>query len=165
MIIVFLIVVIVALVIANVALAIIKPKKVSQRGHINIGSDAIEPEIVPVLNEISEQHALVSGSVEASNKKIELINKRLNTLESVVTTMVEKKLDSPKTNSKTNDESEIKIKLLNEFRDDAKIRIEVLESLVEKLNGKPLVKKKKLETFDKKTEDRIHSLVYNTRKN
>ena len=176
MIFVFLVVLIVALIMANVLIVVLKPKKNYQKGFLNPGFEYESQRDVGVVEVItdtqpkSEETALMNGSIKSMNQKMVLLNTRLLNLEKAVSALVKQKLDEPKqlegNTPKGNSEVDAKtIKKLNDltaFRDDTKIRIEVLEKELEKVKGKPLVKKKKLKTFDKKTEQDIRALVYNT---
>ena len=94
MIIVFLIILIVALVIANILIGAAYPKK-SEKGFVEPFENeetAIQPEVVNNINDIKENTMIIQGSLQATNKKVEMLNERLATLEKVVITMVEKKI-------------------------------------------------------------------------
>jgi hypothetical protein len=176
MIFVFLVVLIVALIIANVLLVVLKPKKSYQKGFLNPGFESESERnfgAVEIMTENKPNHEetiMINGSIKSMNQKMGLINTRLLNLERAVSALVKEKLDDPKRldetitkgNTKIDSKTTKKIKDLTEFRDDAKIRLEVLEKQLEEMKGKPLVEKKKLETFDKKTEADIRALVYNT---
>ena len=176
MIFVFLVVLIVALIMANVLIVVLKPKKNYQKGFLNPGfeyesqRDVGAVEVITETESKSEETALMNGSIKSMNQKMSLLNTRLLNLEKAVSALVKEKIDEPKQlkgntpkgNSEKDAKTIKKLKDLTEFRDDAKIRLEVLEKELEKVTGKPLVKKKKLETFDDKTESDIRALVYNT---
>ena len=176
MIFVFLVVLIVALIIANVLIVVLKPKKKSQKGFLNPGFEyesQRDVEAVEVITENkpnSEETLQINGSIKSMNQKMGLLNTRLLNLEKAVSALVKEKIDEPKQlngrttkgNSEIDAKTKKKLKDLTEFKDDAKIRIEVMEKALEEMEGKPLVEKKKLETFDTKTEKKIQSLVYNT---
>jgi hypothetical protein len=168
MVFVFLIVLIMALIIANLFISILIPKKKRQRGFINPEmnkQETAEMEVVPVNNETNEKNQLIVGNLASINQKMGLLNSRLINLEQAMSVLARERLGSEKNESiGLNAMEKKKIKDISEFKEDAKIRIEVLEAEVERLKGKPLVEQKKLETFDEKTEQKIRSLVYNTNK-
>jgi len=172
MIFVFLIVLIVALILANIFVAVLRPKESPQKGFVNPSvEEAEEPEVV-AEPEKTEETALANGSINSINQKLTLMNRRMLGLERTVSALAKAKVDgakqvkgkAPKIAPKDDAKTKKKLKDLTEFRDDAKIRLEVMEKELEKLKGKPLVEKKKLEKFDDKTEEKIKSLVYNTGK-
>lgn len=94
MIIIFLFVLVVALIIANMLITAAYPKK-SEKGFVEPfqDSEAIQPEVIENLNDIKENNMMIQGSLQATNKKVEMLNERLATLEKVVITMVEKKIN------------------------------------------------------------------------
>jgi flagellar basal body-associated protein FliL len=94
MIIVFLFILIVALVIANILIGAAYPKKNSEKGFVEPfeNEEAIHPEVVNNINDIKENTMIIQGSLQATNKKVEMLNERLATLEKVVITMVENKI-------------------------------------------------------------------------
>lgn len=94
MIIVFMIVLAIALVLANILITAAYPKK-SERGFVEPFSndEVIHPEVVDNITQIKENNMIIQGSLQATNKKVEMINERLATLEKVIITMVEKKID------------------------------------------------------------------------
>jgi len=83
-----------ALIIANMLIAIVKPKNSSEKGFANPTNYlAEEPEIIiEHLSGLKENTAILSGAINATNKKIELLNDRLNTIENVVMTLTQQKL-------------------------------------------------------------------------
>jgi len=97
MIIIFLFVLAVALVIANILITTAYPKK-SEKGFVEPFSDneVLQPEIMNNLTEIKENNMIIQGSLQATNKKVEMINERVATLEKVIITMVEKRVEEKK---------------------------------------------------------------------
>jgi len=95
MIIVFLFVLVVALVIANMLITVAYPKK-NEKGFVEPFEDreTIHPEVIDNISEIKENNMIIQGSLQATNKKVEMINERLATLEKVVITMVETKINN-----------------------------------------------------------------------
>lgn len=93
MIVVFLIILIMALIIANILVSALRPKKNTEKGFVNpYSSEEYEPEVVSKIEDLHENTALMQGSLTATNKKIELLNQRLLMLEKVVLTLTSEKL-------------------------------------------------------------------------
>lgn len=94
MIIIFLFVLAVALVIANILIGAAYPKK-NQKGFVEPfeNEETLHPEVVNNINDIKENTMIIQGSLQATNKKVEMLNERLATLEKVVITMVENKIN------------------------------------------------------------------------
>ncbi len=94
MIIVFLVVLAVALILANLLITTAYPKK-NEKGFVEPfdESESLHPEVIDNITEIKENNMIIQGSLQATNKKVEMINERLATLEKVVITMVERKID------------------------------------------------------------------------
>jgi hypothetical protein len=98
MIIVFLIVLAIALVLANILITAAYPKK-NEKGFVepfnnnnNNTNEVFQPEVIDNITQIKENNMIIQGSLQATNKKVEMINERLATLEKVIITMVEKKI-------------------------------------------------------------------------
>ncbi len=99
MIFVFLVILIMALIIANILISAAKPRRGEEKGFAN-PTDAVyeEPEvIVEHLTGIKENHLVLKGAISATNKKIDLLNDRLTTLEKVVMTITQQKISESKT--------------------------------------------------------------------
>ncbi len=93
MIIVFLIVLIMALIIANILVSAVKPKRNYERGFANPTYEIVEePEVIQTIGDLKESTSLMQGSVNATARKLDIINERLNNLEKVVMELVEKKI-------------------------------------------------------------------------
>jgi LPS O-antigen subunit length determinant protein (WzzB/FepE family) len=90
MILVFLIILIAALIIANIMVSLLEPKK-SEKAFIN-PLEPEEPEVIEQMNNLHENTALMRGSLNATNKKLDMLNERVNSLEKIVMTMVEEKI-------------------------------------------------------------------------
>jgi hypothetical protein len=160
-----------ALVLANVFLTVLVPKKSKQKGFMNPSKadrnppEETEAEVIYEKQVRNEETALVTGTINSLSQKMTLVNNRLLNLENVVSILAKEKIDS-ETNQQNkaglNAIENKKLKDISDFKEDAKIRLEVIESELEKLRGQPLIKQKKLETFDEKTEEKIRSLVFNT---
>jgi len=92
---VFLIILIVTLIIANILVSITMPKKRSEKGFANptTGIEHYEnPEIVEKVENLTENTALIQGSLQATNKKLDLLNQRVSTLEQVLIAVGKDKL-------------------------------------------------------------------------
>jgi hypothetical protein len=98
MILVFLIILIMALIIANILIASIKPRDGAEKGFANPTDYAAEePEVIVThLTGLKENNALLNGAITATNRKMDLINERLTTLEKVVMTITQQKLSEKK---------------------------------------------------------------------
>ncbi|MCX6803085.1 MAG: hypothetical protein NTY48_00775 [Candidatus Diapherotrites archaeon] len=105
MIIVFLVVLIMALIIANVLVSAAKPKKTGEKGFANPYYESAEiPEVIDQIDSIHENTALIKGALAATNQKIELINSRVTTLEKVVMTITQQKILEHNKNSSTEED-------------------------------------------------------------
>jgi hypothetical protein len=173
MIFVFLIVLIVTLIMANIFISILIPKKIKQKGFINpvINQQQLQTtnnHPIEIIEETTkkEENYLINGSINALSQKMNLINTRLLTLENAVSSLAREKLDADlkqRTNLTLTPLENKKLKAISDFKEDTKIRIDFIEKELEKIKGKPLITQKKLETFDEKTEQKIRALVYNTK--
>jgi hypothetical protein len=95
MILIFLLILVVALVIANVLVSIAKPKKRSEKGFANPTTEIEHyenPEIVEKVENLTENTALIQGSLQATNKKLDMLNQRVSTLEQVLIAVGKDKL-------------------------------------------------------------------------
>lgn len=162
MIVEFLVVLIVALIIANILAALIKPKKRQQPFAYDAGSyeTAETPEVVETnelaLDAFDEKHALLSGSVTAANQKISSMAERLSTVEKAVADLIEQKLALQGTTNEST-QKELDYEKLD-------FRLKVLEGEIDNIkNPRP-----KTKTFYGKQEDpmekEIKALVFNTKK-
>jgi|GEM_PF-1512160 len=108
MIIVFLIILIMALVIANILVSASRQRKeeeknfAAEKGFANPSFNYIEPEVITHVQNLNENTALMQGSISATNKKLELLTQRVSIIEKIMTQLVEKKI---KTNLKEIEES------------------------------------------------------------
>ena len=91
MILVFLVILIVALIIANILISFIKPRR-SERAFLN-PTETEEPEVIDKVNYLHENTTLMRGSLTATNKKLDMLNERMNSLEKVVMKIVEEKIN------------------------------------------------------------------------
>ena len=94
MILVFLFILVITLIIANILVNAAYPKK-SEKGFVEPfrnEEETIHPEVIDNINDIKENNMIIQGSLQATNKKVEMLNERISTLEKVVITMVEKKV-------------------------------------------------------------------------
>ncbi|MFA6269120.1 MAG: hypothetical protein WCW13_01700 [archaeon] len=95
MILIFLTALIAVLIIANIFITSIVPKKAKEKEFYDPATEYVETaQVIPTPTEINENALITQGSIRAVNKKVELINQRLSTLENVVMTIVEKKISS-----------------------------------------------------------------------
>jgi hypothetical protein len=97
MIIVFLIVLIIALVLANLLVSVAREKK-NEKGFAYPAENTYEPEVIR-NDDYQETAIILQGAVNATNKKIELLNQRLSTLEKVVLEIVDEKVKKTETKS------------------------------------------------------------------
>jgi len=108
MIIVFLIILIMALILANILVSASRQRKTeansytAERGFANPALNFVEPEVITHVQNLNENTALMAGSIAATNKKLELLNERVSVIEKVMSQLVEKKI---KTNLKEIEES------------------------------------------------------------
>lgn len=92
---VFLIVLIMALIIANMLVAVAKPKRDEEKepaGDYFAGGDAQVPEVIEKIEDLHEHTSLIKGTLSATNQKLELLNKRVSTLENAVTFLSSEKV-------------------------------------------------------------------------
>jgi len=103
MILIFLIVLIVALIIANILVSVSKRSKTIERAFVNPTLEySNEVEVMPTkIDELRENNALLQGSLQATNRKLDMLNERVSLVEKIVMNMVQKKLDED-----TDDENE-----------------------------------------------------------
>lgn len=93
MIIVFLIVLIMALIIANMLVSVARPSKSEEKGFLNPYFDSAEvPEVIEKIDDLHENTAMIKGALNATNQKLDLLNQRVSTLEQVVTTLSSEKI-------------------------------------------------------------------------
>jgi len=162
MILLYLIVLIVALVIANILVALARPKRrnPSWKNENAVVSDnaPLEPEIITALSSIDEKHSLVQGSVQAINQKMNILSDRVSNLESAVTGIIESKVGSDHKQA----EQEVDYEKVD-------FRVKVLEQKIDSLETKiPRAPVQKSNTFYGKLNDdmekEIKSLAFNTKK-
>jgi len=90
MIIVFLIVLIIALIIANILISVARPKN-NEKGFAYPPEETLEPEVVN--DSYNENALMIQGAITATNKKLDLLNQRVITLETIIATLVQEKID------------------------------------------------------------------------
>ncbi len=151
MIITFLIVLVVALVLANLFVSIARPKRRKEKGFTNIGSpETYEPEVVNenALAEVHEKTSLIDGKVLSLNHRLGLLNERIVNLEKAVTQIAEHKI------KQTTPEKEIDV-------EKVEFRIKVLEQQMDTIK-KPKEKQKTFYgTLDSEMEKKVKSLAFN----
>jgi len=82
-----------ALIIANILVSTAKPKKSQEKGFTNPSTEIVEtPEVIEKMQDLHENNMLVQGSIQATNKKIYLLNERVSALEKAVSSIIEKKI-------------------------------------------------------------------------
>jgi len=100
MIIIFLIVLIVALILANIFVRILrkdrKPHYLKEQNNVTVRNEII-PEVITHFETIHEKNALVEGNLSAANRKLGLITERVANLEKAVSEMAEIKIGDNKT--------------------------------------------------------------------
>lgn len=106
MIIVFLIVLIMALIIANFLVSTIRPKTSYTNYELGLSNPAYEiieePEVIQTIGDLKENTSLMQGAINATARKLDMINERINNLEKVVMELVEKKIKEPTENEQKN---------------------------------------------------------------
>ncbi len=147
----FLIVLIIALVMANVFVSF-SDRKGYYSEQNKSWEKAIEPEIImPVVKETKEEDFLNKGKIIANEQKIKVLNQRLGNLEKVVFAVAERGIESGK-------QEEIDVEKMD-------FRLKVLEQEIETLKNP---KKENGKTFygqkNDPMEEKIKSLVFNSRK-
>ena len=148
---IFLIVLIAALIIANVFVRILrkdrKPHYLKEQVPIQRQTEVV-PEIITHIEHIHEKNAMVAGNLSATNIKLDLVNNRVANLERAVSDLAEIKLGTDKT---------VDMEKLD-------FRLNVLEQQSDEIKN-PKVKPK---TFYGKTNDpmekEIKSLVFNSKR-
>lgn len=147
----FLIVLIVALVLANVFVSFSDKKGYYIEQNKN-WEKAIEPEIVmPIVKETKEEDFLDKGKIIANEQKIKVLNQRLGNLEKVVFAVAERGIESGK-------QEEIDVEKMD-------FRLKVLEQEIETIKNP---KKENGKTFygqkNDPMEEKIKSLAFNSGK-
>ena len=148
---IFLIVLITALVFANIFVRILrkdrKPHYLKEQVSVPRQIEIV-PEVITHIETIHEKNAMVVGNLTATNRKLELVNERVANLERAVSEMAEIKIG----NDKTIDIEKIDFKL------------NVLEQQIDNIKNP----KSKSKTFYGKTndpmEEEIKSLVFNSKR-
>jgi len=83
-----------ALILANILVSATKPRKSQEKGFTNPSNGIIEtPEVMEKMQNLHENNMLVQGSVQATNRKVYLLNERVSALEKAVSSMIEKKIE------------------------------------------------------------------------
>jgi len=157
MIILYLVVFIVALILANILIAIVKPKRRRQLAFSGEPQEtqAIEPQIITALQSIDEKHSLVQGTVSAVSQKISILNERVTNLENAVTGIIETRVDTQQKHEADGLDYE-----------KLDFRVKVLEQKIDE-TGKPKEAQKQKTFFgkvDDEMEKEIRSLAFNTKK-
>jgi hypothetical protein len=152
MIFIFLIVLIVALIVANVLVSVTDHENYYEEQHKHWGK-AIQPEIImPVVKKENESDFLDKGKVIANEQKIKIMNQRVSNLEKALTEFAQKQISGKVGNSETVD-----IEKMN-------FRLKVLEQELDNMKNP----KKKENTFygqkNDPMEETIKSLVFNSKK-
>ncbi|MEK6959334.1 MAG: hypothetical protein AABW59_04800 [archaeon] len=155
MIFVYLIVFIVALVLANIFVAVAVPKSNSYTPKEE--KQGLEPEVVEVINAIDERHAITKGSLEATNRKLMVMNDRVNTMEKALSEVIKKKMEIAEDARQKEDVDMEKIDF----------RLKVLEQQIENL--KHPKQHTHSNTFygkvDPELEKEVKALAFNTKRN
>jgi len=151
MIIIFLVVLIVALILANIFVRILrkdkKPHYLKEQNTVTVRNEII-PEVITHIETIHEKNALVEGNLSATNRKLGLINERVANLEKAVSEMAEIKIGDNKTVD----------------MEQVDFRLSVLEQQLDEIKNP----KAKPKTFYGKVNDplehEIKSLVFNSKR-
>jgi hypothetical protein len=81
------------LILANILISASRSRRFEEKGFANPSAEFVEsPEVIENIQSIHENTGLIQGNITATNKKIEMMNDRLTTLEKVVMTLVEEKV-------------------------------------------------------------------------
>lgn len=97
MIVVFLIVLIMALIIANMLIGLARPRHTEEKGIVDPYGDFAEvPEVIEKIDNLHENTSVIKGSLAATNQKLDLLNQRVSTLENVVMTVTAQKIGEQK---------------------------------------------------------------------
>jgi hypothetical protein len=149
MIFIFLVVLIVALIVANVLISVTDRTDYYEEQHKH-WSKAVEPEIVmPVTKKENETDFLDKGKVIANEQKIKVMNQRVSNLEKALTEYAQKGISGNANESVDLEKMDFRLKVLEQELDDMK---------------NP--KKKEKTFYGKKNdpmEDTIKSLVFNSK--
>ena len=151
MIIIFLIVIVVALIIANVFVRILRKDRKSHYLSDPVGETVkttVVPEVITHIETIQEKNAMVEGNLSATSRKLELVNERVANLERAVSDMAELKLET----GKTVDMEQIDF------------RISVLEQQLDEIKNPKQKQKTFYGKIDDEMEKEIQSLVFNSKK-
>lgn len=155
MILVFLIVLIVALILANLFISIAKPKRKNERGFANPSNNTTyEPEVIQnntesALTAVHEKTTALDGKLASISQKINLLTERIVNLEKAIAEIVDHKI---KTDSSTDidfDKFEFRVKVLEQQIDDLKNPKEKQKTFYGKLDPEMEGKVKSL-AFNKK---------------
>ena len=151
MIIIPLVVLVVALVFANIFVRILrkdrKPHYLKEQ-NTAVQRDEIIPEVITHIETIHEKNAMVEGNLSATNIKLGLINERVANLETAVSEMAEIKIGKDKT---------VDMEKMD-------FRVRVLEQQFDEIKN-PKTRQKTF--YGKKNdpmEDEIRSLVFNSKR-
>jgi len=151
MIIIFLIVLIVALILGNIFVRIVRKDRkphylkepIAQPTNV-----AVVPEVITHIETIHQKNAMVEGNLSATSRKLELVNERVANLERAVSDMAEIKING----GKTVDMEQIDF------------RISVLEQQIDKIKNPKTHPKTFYGKKDDPMEAEIRSLVFNSKK-
>ena len=160
----YLAVFIVALILANVLIIVAKPKRKAfassdtAEGSADEGAGTYveQPEVITALEEMDERHSLVQGSLQATNRKIDILNGRLSEVEKAVSGMIETRVDPKSIEAEAGPEGEDYEKM--------DFRIRVLEDEIDRLKSPKHAPKTFYGKVDPDTEKHIRALVFNSKK-
>jgi len=158
----YLVIFVVALVIANILVVLAKPKKkffafeAQPAQEINSTENTYteHPEVITALQDMDQRHSLVQGSLNATHQKLNILNNRLTEVEKAVTGIIETRMALPETTAKQEDVDYEKINF----------KISVLEDEIDKLKSPKHAPKTFYGKIDPDTEKEIKSLVFNSKK-
>ena len=151
LILIFLIVLIVALIIANIFVRILrkdrKPHYLREQAPVSRQTEIV-PEVITHIETIHEKNAMVAGNLTATSRKLELVNERVANLERAVSDIAEIKIG---------DDTSVDMEKMD-------FRLNVLEQQIDDIKNP----KAKPKTFYGKTndpmEEEIKSLVFNSKR-
>ena len=162
---IYLIVFIVALVVANIFIAAAKPKRKStapmDSDLDDTGGYSVQTEIVNALESIDQKHSATQGAISATQQKLNILNDRLASVEKAVTGIIENKVNAP--DKQASSASQNGVENGYDF-EKLEFRLKVLESGLEELRKPRVFPKTFYGKVDPDMEKEVRSLVFNTKR-
>jgi len=160
----YLIVFIVALIIANILVAIARPKRRSsnESDSYSEGNNSyeVQSDLVNALQSIDQKHSITQGAISATQQKLNILNDRLTSVEQAVSGIIENKMNAPQLEAAAKTPS-----AADEYDyDKLEFRLKVLENGLEELRKPRVFPKTFYGKVDPDMEKEVRSLVFNTKK-